>query len=69
MTKADLIEEVSRVVEMARKESEVIVEAIYDSIVQSLRAPATRSKSTDTEVSAHARGSPGSDAIRKRERG
>ena len=38
MTKADLIEEVSRVVEMTRKESEVIVEAIFDSIVKSLRA-------------------------------
>ena len=38
MTKADLIEEVSRVVEMTRKESEVIVEAIFDSIVKSLRS-------------------------------
>lgn len=38
MTKADLIEEVSRVVDMTRKESEVIVEAIFDSIVRSLRA-------------------------------
>jgi integration host factor subunit beta len=38
MTKADLIEEVSRVVEMTRKDSEVIVEAIFDSIVKSLRA-------------------------------
>ena len=37
MTKADLIEDVSRVVEMTRKESEVIVEAIFDSIVRSLR--------------------------------
>jgi len=37
MTKADLIEEVSRVVEMTRKESEVIVETIFDSIVRSLR--------------------------------
>ena len=35
MTKADLLEEVSRVVEMTRKESEVIVEAIFDSIVRS----------------------------------
>jgi integration host factor subunit beta len=34
VTKADLIEEVSRVVEMTRKESEVIVEAIF---VKSLR--------------------------------
>jgi len=38
MTKADLIEEVARVVEMTRKDSEVIVEAIFDSIVKSLRA-------------------------------
>jgi integration host factor subunit beta len=37
MTKADLIEEVSRVVEMTRKESEVIVESIFDSIVKALR--------------------------------
>ncbi|MDQ6678786.1 MAG: integration host factor subunit beta [Acidobacteriota bacterium] len=38
MTKADLIEEVSRVVEMTRKESEVIVESIFDSIVRALRS-------------------------------
>lgn len=37
MTKADLIEEVSRVVEVSRKEAEVIVETILDSIVKSLR--------------------------------
>jgi integration host factor subunit beta len=37
MTKADLIEEVSRVVEMTRKESEIIVETIFDSIVKSLK--------------------------------
>jgi integration host factor subunit beta len=37
MTKADLIEEVARVVEMTRKEAEVIVDAIFDSIVKSLR--------------------------------
>lgn len=37
MTKADLIEEVARVVEVTRKESEVIVETIFDSIVGSLR--------------------------------
>src|SRR4051812_16787122 len=38
MTKADLIEEVSRVVEMTRKDSEVIVETIFESIVKALRA-------------------------------
>lgn len=37
MTKAELIEEVSRVVEMSRKESEVIVDTIFKSIVQALR--------------------------------
>jgi integration host factor subunit beta len=37
MTKADLIEEVARVVEFTRKESEVIVEAIFGSIVKALR--------------------------------
>ncbi len=38
MTKAELIEEVSRVVEMSRKESEVIVETIFQSIVRALRS-------------------------------
>lgn len=37
MTKADLIEEVSRVIEMTRKDSEVIVESIFDAVVKSLR--------------------------------
>jgi integration host factor subunit beta len=38
MTKAELIEEVSRVVEMSRKDSEVIVETIFGSIVRALRS-------------------------------
>lgn len=38
MTKADLIEEVSRTVSMTRRDSEVIVETIFDSIIKSLRA-------------------------------
>jgi integration host factor subunit beta len=38
MTKAELIEEVSRAVEMSRKDAEVIVETIFASIVKSLRA-------------------------------
>jgi integration host factor subunit beta len=37
MTKADLIEEVSQLAELTRKDSEVIVETIFDSIVRSLR--------------------------------
>jgi integration host factor subunit beta len=36
MTKADLIEEVSRVVEMPPKESQAIIDAIFASIVRSL---------------------------------
>src|SRR3989449_3452194 len=38
MTKADLIEEVSTLAEVTRKDGEVIVETIFDSIVKSLRA-------------------------------
>jgi integration host factor subunit beta len=37
MTKADLIEDVSRLAEVTRKDGEVIVETIFDSIVRSLR--------------------------------
>jgi integration host factor subunit beta len=37
MTKADLVEEVSRITEVKRKESEVIVETIFDSIMSALR--------------------------------
>src|SRR5438105_12175024 len=37
MTKADLIEEVSRLADVTRRDSEVIVETIFDSIVRSLR--------------------------------
>jgi integration host factor subunit beta len=36
MTKADLIDEVSQLAELTRKDSEVIVETIFDSIVRSL---------------------------------
>jgi len=37
MTKADLIEDVSRAIEMSRKDSEVVVETIFESIVKSLQ--------------------------------
>jgi integration host factor subunit beta len=37
MTKADLIEEVSQLAELTRKDSEVIVETIFDSVVRALR--------------------------------
>jgi integration host factor subunit beta len=38
MTKADLIEEVAKIAEVTRKDGEVIVETIFDSIVRSLRS-------------------------------
>lgn len=38
MTKADLIEHVSAATEMSRKDSEVIVETIFESIVKSLHS-------------------------------
>ena len=38
MTKADLIDVVSRAVEMSRKDSELMVETIFESIVNALRA-------------------------------
>lgn len=37
MTKADLIEEISQAAEMSRKDSELIVETVFGSIVQSLK--------------------------------
>ena len=37
MTKADLIEEVARKTELSRKDSEVIVDTIFEGIVKSLR--------------------------------
>jgi integration host factor subunit beta len=37
LTKADLIEEVLRITELPRKESETIVETIFESIIQSLQ--------------------------------
>ena len=37
MTKADLVEEVARVLEVSRKDAYSIVEVIFDSIVRSLR--------------------------------
>ena len=37
MTKADLVEEVIRVTELPRKESETIVETIFENIIQALQ--------------------------------
>jgi integration host factor subunit beta len=38
MTKADLVEEVTRVTELPRKESEAVVETIFESIIAALQA-------------------------------
>lgn len=38
MTKADLIEEVAKIADITRKDSEVVVETIFDGIVHALRA-------------------------------
>ena len=38
MTKADLVEEVTRVTELPRKESEAVVETIFESIISALQA-------------------------------
>ncbi|MGH9358840.1 MAG: HU family DNA-binding protein [Terriglobia bacterium] len=38
MTKADLIEEISKTAEMSRKDSEVVVETVFESIIRSLRS-------------------------------
>jgi len=64
MTKADLIEEVSGVVEMTRKESEVIVESILDSSLRPCTA-AIRSRSGASAFSARAVASLASGATRR----
>ena len=38
LTKADLIEEVLRITELPRKESEEVVETVFDSIIQALQS-------------------------------
>ncbi len=37
MTKADLVEEVSRVVEISRREGAAVVETVFESILQAVR--------------------------------
>lgn len=38
MTKADLVDEVTQAAELSRKDSETVVEIVFESIVKSLRA-------------------------------
>jgi integration host factor subunit beta len=37
MTKADLVEEVARVTELTRKDSEVIVDTLFESVIKALK--------------------------------
>jgi integration host factor subunit beta len=37
MTKADLVEEVAKVTELTRKDSEVIVDTLFESVIKALR--------------------------------
>ncbi len=37
MTKADLVEEVARVTDLTRKDSEVIVDTLFESVIKALR--------------------------------
>jgi integration host factor subunit beta len=37
MTKADLVEEVAKVTELTRKDSEVIVETLFESVIKALK--------------------------------
>src|ERR1044071_257750 len=37
MTKADLVEEVSKITELTRKDSEVIVDTLFESVIKALR--------------------------------
>ena len=38
MTKADLVEEVARMTELTRKDSEVIVDTLFESVIEALKA-------------------------------
>jgi integration host factor subunit beta len=38
MTKADLVDEVTQAAELSRKDSETVIDIVFDSIVKSLRA-------------------------------
>jgi integration host factor subunit beta len=38
MTKADLVEDVARVTELTRKDSEVIVDTLFESVIKALKA-------------------------------
>ncbi len=67
MTKTELIEEVSRVVEMTQKDSQVIVEAIW-TVWCALYALGIGSKAGVLEASVRANAGRGWGAIRKRAR-
>jgi len=67
LTKADLIEEVLRITELPRKESETIVETIFDSIIESLQK-GQKIEIRDSAASARGSAADESAAIRRPER-
>ena len=67
MTKADLVEEVAKVTELTRKDSEVIVDTLFESVIKALR-PATSLKFEDSAVSESDSATRVSAGIRKPER-
>jgi hypothetical protein len=64
MTRADLIEEVSRAAEMPRKEADIMIIAIFNTLSVPCD-PATRLKSGDSAASGRGCAKLGQDAIRK----
>jgi hypothetical protein len=55
MTKAELVEEVTRITELPRKESEAVVESIFESIIPRF-SPTTKSRYAASAASARASG-------------
>ena len=52
MTKADLVEEVAKAADMTKKDSEQLVELVFDSIIESLKRGEKITDGTIAEVAA-----------------
>ena len=50
MTKADLVEEVARVTELTRKDSEVIVDTLFESVIKALKTGSFRVRQRNARV-------------------
>ena len=64
MTKADLVEEVTQLGDLTRRDGEVIVDTIFDSVIHAL-SQATRLRYAALAASVSGSASPGSAAIQK----